>query len=358
MYRKLQIIAVLPFIAFFSGCDKEIPESRAVVWFTKPVPTVEALRLASDQRLKVVYLNQPLSVGDDTLTIFHSVNVNASVASIQKDWQEQYEGFLQDLATTADTLNDEESRNYLERLKSAREQAKNLMVNGMTVIGSQSAINALKGKSDIVESIMIRDNDQPLEMEDSEALNANKNRQVLNAAIDPNTWVPNGGGVNIAPGAYGGRFVYHTMLWFNVTGFSSGSTYEHDFFLNNSPSSSLGPGTYLNRNQDYSGIPLVTYAVSNLPQPYLDTRFQDPSYIVAYTIGSAYARGILTNSQYYTYILTPNGDANRDNAALVAQLGYRNPSWCYSTWCSFGLQNFNLFNFWSISVPSGFSWRR
>lgn len=76
-----------------------------------------------------------------------------------------------------------------------------------------------------------------------------------------------------------------------------------------------------------------------MPSSYLDTRFGDPDYVKAFTIGSADADSLQPATFYYYYIRTPNGDANSDNGYLLAQIGHRVPSGCYTTWCVFGVQD-------------------
>lgn len=108
-----------------------------------------------------------------------------------------------------------------------------------------------------------------------------------------NLWVPSRGSIHVQPSVVQGeRYVQNRMSWdtaARLSAFGSTSTYEHDFFLNDSDSSIYGPGTYLSDAQDLVGIPIVSHWSSDLPQPYLDTRFGDEDYIKAYTIGSAEA---------------------------------------------------------------------
>lgn len=158
-----------------------------------------------------------------------------------------------------------------------------------------------------------------------------------------NLWVPNRGSIHVQPSVVQGeRYILNRMSWDTATrlsAFGSTSTYEHDLFLNDSDSSLYGPGTYLSDAQDLVGIPIVSHWSSDLPQPYLDTRFGDEDYIKAYTIGSAEADSLQPVAFYYYYIRTPNGDADIDNGYLLAQIGRRVQSNCYTTWCVFGVQD-------------------
>lgn len=140
-----------------------------------------------------------------------------------------------------------------------------------------------------------------------------------------NLWVPSKGSIHVQPSVVQGeRYVQNHMSWdtpARLSAFGATSTYEHDFFLNDSDSSIYGPGTYLSDAQDLVGIPIVSHWSSDLPQPYLDTRFGDADYIKAYTIGSAEADSLQPVVFYYYYIRTPNGDANIDNGLLCCNHG-------------------------------------
>ncbi len=187
-----------------------------------------------------------------------------------------------------------------------------------------------------------------------------------NTNFTPNTWVPTNGTVKVYPSAYAGeRYVENKFYWGGATRLTAfaqavNSTYEHDFFLNYSSESTYGTGTYLTLEQTGQYTPWITFWDTNLPRPYLDTQFGDLSYVIAYTIGSAEARGIQPWIMYTNYIRTPNGPATRDNGALSAQLGARNPSTCFTTWCSFQTQApVNIYGFWNLDpIPGTFDWAR
>lgn len=97
------------------------------------------------------------------------------------------------------------------------------------------------------------------------------------------SWVPNRGTIYIYPSVIQGeRYVENRMRWdtaSRLSAFDWYSTYEHDFLLNDSNNSGYGPGTYLSDAQDYLSVPIVSHWVSDLPRPYLDTRFGDPDYV-------------------------------------------------------------------------------
>lgn len=178
------------------------------------------------------------------------------------------------------------------------------------------------------------------------------------------SWVPDVGRVRAYNSSYGtnNRFVYHQFKWSEKRRpFGNWYTYEHDFFLNDYPESTL-PGTYLSKAVNYWGFPLVSYWSSNLPYAYLDTRYLDDfgvqgsNYELAYTIGSGNAHSIHENKWYYTYLRMRKGSANRDNAKLNAQLGTQIPVGSTSVWNSFGVANYLLVYAWNISLPGTTYW--
>lgn len=224
-----------------------------------------------------------------------------------------------------------------------------LRVVSMVVQGEPKAINELASGIDGIVRIEIAPQHR-----DSEALNRS---QIL--WVSPNTWLPNRGRTIVRPGNSQDteRYVHQTMIWTDVSGFGSNSAYEHDFFLYN-----YDGRTYLSREQLPNGIPKVNYWGSNLPRAYLDTRLFDPAEEIAYVVGCADGDAIQANTWYWSQIRTKPGDANTDKAKLFGQLGHRNPSWCYSTWCVFADQTEPIVgswsNPWAISVPVDLWWTR
>ncbi len=166
-----------------------------------------------------------------------------------------------------------------------------------------------------------------------------------------NIWVPNVG--NVTTGDYTStiRFAYQRMRWQNDNPFTRWYTYEHDFFLNNY---SNDRGTYFSRSQNSQGFPICSW-FTNLPSPYLDTRFGDNSNEIAYTIASGDAYKIDEREWYTSTIRVKKGDVNRDVGKLTAQLGTQIPVGCTSSWCSFPVANIRLITAWNIDLP-GTDW--
>ncbi len=177
--------------------------------------------------------------------------------------------------------------------------------------------------------------------------------------VSSSTWMPSQGDVHVHPSSYAGeRYVTNWMKWNDVAGFGSNSTYEHDFFLNDSDNSKYGPGTYLSDAETWNGIPNVSYWSTSLPRPYLDTRTTDPDYLKSYTVGCSDGDALAADVWYYTYVRAANGDAEIDNGFLQGELGHREPSWCYeSTWCVQGDNHVNIYPPYDIDpIPGDFYW--
>ena len=180
---------------------------------------------------------------------------------------------------------------------------------------------------------------------------------------DPVAWLPSGGSVETGQLSNTERFVRQELSWINTSGFSEDSTFEPDFALNASDGSREGPETYLSNGEQFgTRLPEVHYFQSNLPDPYLDVRFQDDGYLYYYTVGSGRAADIQPNTDYYTLIVTDHGEADRDQGALSMQLGHRSEALCGAgvTWCSFSNEIFAIVPMgndgWTIEVPGTFRW--
>ncbi len=348
---------------------KEAHSRTAQVEFAAPVLLEEVLRTAERHSLIAVQIQHRFSIGQQQFVGFFPIPKNNSPEEIRAKWFDAYRAFLQDMADTANKVEVKATLGWSAQqtlgdisgqFKTALAKVKlaELKADGMIVKGDMLAIETLGRSSSLIENMDIA---PVISSQSSLDAQYHDQRDVTSAAsvVDWERWLPEGGSVETGPSSSGGRFVQHYMFWDDVSGFPSNSTYEHDFFLNNDPASMLGPGTYLtDRESPITRFPNVLYAASNLPTPYLDTRFEDPGYELAYTIGSANAELIKAYTWYWTYIRTENGTTNRDNAKLNGQIGHRSPSWCTSVWCSFGDLTVSIIPAWKIAVPSGMSWQK
>ena len=157
----------------------------------------------------------------------------------------------------------------------------------------------------------------------------------------------------------GERYALQYMEWDNNY-FASDETYEHKLYLYN-----YDGDTYLNGDSSvYPGcFPTLTYAATtwgSASKPYIDTRLAESGTgcetdELSYTIGAAQADAISTNTTHYTYMRTTYGGDSTDDYKLQAQVGFRNPSSCYSTWCAAKYKIYNLISAWE-DVPASTPW--
>ena len=173
--------------------------------------------------------------------------------------------------------------------------------------------------------------------------------------------VPTSGISYFYPDSAGGRSVEQHMTWPSTANFLPDQTYEHKVYLYNYDRKTYLDGTSTAYPHCY---PNAVYAVTSWPgtsYPYLDTRFSAGFTSceideLSYTIGAAQANVLLPNRDYFTYIRLANGNDTTDKFKLQAQVGYRNPSSCYTTWCSAKYKIYNLIPSWSTAVPGTQSW--
>lgn len=158
----------------------------------------------------------------------------------------------------------------------------------------------------------------------------------------------------------GERYTQQNMTWANNY-FASDETYEHKLYLYNYDGKTFLNGASTAYPNCY---PTLTYAATSwgsASKPYLDTRFAEnlvscESEELSYTIGAAQASAITTNTAHYTYMRTTYGNDSSDTFKVQAQVGFRNPSTCYTTWCSAKYKIYNVIPSWNTAAPGTKSW--
>jgi|GEM_PF-3155899 hypothetical protein len=153
---------------------------------------------------------------------------------------------------------------------------------------------------------------------------------------------------------------YISWMKWNNRNFGTNDTYEHEVYLYNYDDSvSSNRKTYMTKSGTGSPncMPTVQYAASNLPSPYLDTRLDQNGSCdhsgneVSYTIGTPVASSLSNTAMYFTYWQTDEGALYKPIFKVQGQLGYRLPSNCLTTWCSFKSTTLKL-----IPVNNSGSW--
>lgn len=335
------------------------PSQQALVHFIEPITVEKALEEATHYGLQVLMLQHSILVMEQDIQGGYFPEPTMSA----KEHAQRYKQILTEslsllilIDDAKETLayEDKQMQDAWQRHITALELAQaHLEQHGLGIVSM-----VIQGEADSIDKLAIDSSLlKGVEFIPSTEVEPHNQQQIM--WVDPNTWLPNRGRTIVRPGNSQDteRYVHQTMIWTNVSGFGSNSTYEHDFFLNN-----YDGKTYLSRAQGANGIPTVTYWGSNLPRAYLDTRFGDPAGEVAYVIGCADGDAIQANTWYWSQIRTAKGDANTDKAKLFGQLGHRLPSWCYTTWCVFPDQTEPIVgswsNPWAISVPVDLWWTR
>ena len=350
---RLRLCLVLLAAVGLSGCESSVvepvaDEAEVEIRFLHHLSVTEAVSGARDLGIQSLQLQGKFVIRGDSVTDLFTPRIGSSPTEIEAQWYAAQNQFLKDLL-------DLPSGELYSPYDLTESDLASGLQNGMPTV------SALLGMSKISSA------EVSARFGNNAVISASPNVAELlgiGPAPDPSTWVPAYGSVTTGASSSTERFVHNTMVFSETSGFGERATYEHDFFLNNHPGSELGPGTYLS-SAELGGIatyrvPVTTYVASNLPAPYLDTRYTDSPSELAYTIGSAYARAIVKNHVYWTYIRTTNGSASQDNAKLMAQFGERRPDWCMTTWCSFGSPQNGLYRLvqgdWPIPVPGTTRW--
>ena len=297
-------------------------------------------------------LESEFSLKNEAIHDFYTVNSGNKGKNIKADYIKNRKAFLMD------------TKKSMKASDFNTKNVEDLLITKITVNGKKSNIDNLKkgltGKVNI-------ESDQPVFIPTGSAktspfIAGGTSTAVMAASTSLAYLAPNSGTSYFYPSSSGGRYVQQNMKW-NAIYFSWDQTYEHDVFLYNydnqtylNSSSSAFPGCY----------PVTLYAATSWPsaaKPYIDTRLSENLVScekdeLAFTIGVAQASALQANVDYYTYMRTTSGNASSDKFKLQGQIGHRNPTNCYTTWCSWGNESINLVPAWSSLVPGTKSWVR
>jgi parallel beta-helix repeat protein len=167
-------------------------------------------------------------------------------------------------------------------------------------------------------------------------------------------WWPSSGtiqtGPSYRPGYTGQRYIYQTFIWpqqriddlKDCDSHFKNSTYEPDAVFDN-----YDGLHYFGQKRSWA---------SNLPRKYSDTRFSDNSNEPTYTIGSGDYFKLVGGKRYYTLMRMAAGNATTDRGKVQAQIGVRQPSFCYSTWCINSRKTEPVIPAWQLDVPGYATW--
>ena len=336
----------------------------ADIIFKTPTTIQNVFSLARQSGLKVTTLESDYKVGSEWHHDFLPTNSSTENAvEVEKRYQENRAGFLQDFIDNKQTLSKSEQKEYASTINNmkatlADKSYKTINISKATATGTPVSINQITlNKNVLIEAIT--DLSNPFKIKTIVPKITNQ----IQTNTSSQTWYPNSG--KSVTGKYKDsktlRYVEQHMKW-NKIKFQSNETYEHEFMLDNSDGK-----TYLNSQSTPYPLcfPVYVYAETNWPaksKPYIDTRLKDnllgcEDYELEYSMGVAQANQLSANKDYYTYYRAKKGNANSDWFKVQAQLGYRLPPTCYSVWCSFGRNNgHQLLQKFNPTVPGTKSW--
>lgn len=331
----------------------------ANILFSQPLSLKEVLDVASDNALKPIFLEHDFTIPGRKKSVgFIPVSDGIAAADLEAKAKDAHRTFLLDMAVDK---NNGESAVFTQ----AAEKTGDIKIARMTVQSNGKVLDTLKGKDARIQEVQIR---KPESVRSRLQSFMRGIVETTIAAVDQETWVPEYGKVQTGDSSTEGeRYVWQKLHWDDASGFAVSDTYEPDFFLYNYDGTN--GKNYLDKRETSGSFPVMAYASSDLPSAYLDTRAMDPTNSLgernelAYTIGSSNADTITTGYTYITYIRTAKGQASTDKGKLQSQRGYRSPSWCYTTWCSFGYENDSTSRYkpvtsWTVPVPGYLEWRK
>lgn len=336
-------------------------DQTANILLFQPLSIEQALDVASDNELQPMLFEHEFIIPgrEKQFTGFISVSEEANAEEMTTKAKDAHHAFLLDVAAV-------ESGAEATAFRNAAEMPSDIAVVRMTVRSKAKGLETLKDTDARVKDVQIR---KPEGMKKRLQSFLRGTVETAIAAVNQEIWVPEYGKVwtgnsNVA----GERYVQQKLHWDSVSGFGVYDTYEPEFSLYNYDGTN---GTsYLNKSELWNELPVTTYAASDLPSTaYLDTRSGDAYNSrgerneLSYTIGTSRADDIVIGFTYLVYLRTKKGQAVKDKGKLQSQRGYRSPSNCHSTWCSFGYDSDLMARYkpvpsWSVPVPGYLEWRK
>ncbi len=335
--------------SFVNAAEQEQQGSPYVVLFPKPTTVQAALQASRANGLEIESVQDTFSVGGVPTTDFYYLHGNKrDSASIVQDYRDARREMLADMRTQLKEIGSPpgaRARTVAEMTASV--DADVINVESVTVRGRESNVNllasTLKG-----------------EIKNSRASKNDLSTAFLAASPAISTWAPKQGWLYTGVSSTAGqRYATNYMWWNDVSGLTANSltTYEHDLVLNN-----YDGQTYFDASENIYKQPKMTYASSNLPSAYIDSRALDNRSELAYTIGSGAGASIQANTTFWynTYFRILPGNTNADTAKVNGQLGRKDPSCIiipFAT-CVFPMATTVLAPAWTHPVPGTKSWVR
>jgi hypothetical protein len=362
-YKKIFLFGILSFVIvaavsvpFFAKGKVSVTAITQTVKITLNTPiSLDAFIVATkNYSLNGIILESSFMFSGEAIQDFYVVNTQNGSKNIKEDYIQNRKALIADVKGAKKlSLDDEKSIETVLVLKA-------------TITGEKSNIDGIRNQMKI--SKVDIDSEQAATVSRANGKTRPRKANLLDdgaitiaAQTQPMYLsLPTSGTAYFYPSAYGGRYTQQNMTW-PANYFAPEETYEHKVYLYNYDRKTYLDGTSTSYPNCY---PTTTYAATTWPTasyPYLDTRLAENLISceideLSYTIGAAQANAIPANVNHYTYIRTANGNDISDKFKLQGQVGYRNPSTCYTTWCSAKYKIYTIIFSWSTAVPGTQSW--
>ncbi|MFH1171066.1 MAG: hypothetical protein V1778_00825 [bacterium] len=326
---------------FLSGCGKEEATSPIVseqqsagpqfltLQFDHSVTFVELADLALAKKLSV----EEIRLEFDGFTSGYTVE-GRDLRVLEADFYQQHETFLRTMmkpsSAIVETLSTKGFMPFATLLeKSVRHDVPISIVTFRTPVSDQ--IRSELG-AELREDVVVLQNNRPMP-------NGSQENDDPNIAAPQSMWHERWapyGGTSEVPRSY----TYQSFKFNNMQDFSGGNrTYEHETQI-------------YNRNYaNYGG-----YWATSMPYGYKDTQFGDT--MDNFTVGTYRADRLSAYTWYWTYMSLSRQSASSAVCKIRGQIGHRNPSWCYSTWCVWADATTYPGQLASLTLPNyGFCWQ-
>jgi hypothetical protein len=324
--HKARIIcAILTALMIFSAGAAQTDQSRGadqkqtgskeqfVIQFSDPLSPAEVIDLVKRTGVtpKELLFEFP-GEQDDVITAGYVLNAGEDVGSALQSMVKKHKAFLkeglsslnEELSTDSDSVVTTSTKKLKKTFEKMLDDAqkgnfklKGLKATGGPEVAKLAAIRRIKSVDKVLESERRPDRGEAIEP------------LFVPASYSHESWAPYYGTAKVNQG-----LSFQTFFFNNRSAFSSISTYEHETQIYNR-----------------SFADFANYWTSNLPSAYLDTSFRDT--IDNFTIGTARAANLQNFTKYFTHIALKAGSATTATVRIKGQKGYRDPSWCTSTWC-------------------------
>lgn len=349
------VVAVIAALFFANGRVSAAASNQTVkITLNAPISLDAFIAITANHPLDGIILESSFMFGEEAIQDFYVVNTKDGSKNVKKDYIQNRKALIADLKGIKELSSDD------------AKSVETILVSKATIIGQKSSIDGIRNRMEVskvdvageqtvaVSRVSGKVKLKEVSLFDDGAITIAAQTQPMYLSL------PTLGTAYFYPSAYGGRYTQQNMRW-PANYFAPEETYEHKVYLYN-----YDRKTYLNgASTSYPNCyPTTTYAATSWPAasyPYLDTRLAENLISceideLSYTIGAAQANAIPANVDHYTYIRTANGNDTFDKFKLQGQVGYRNPSTCYTTWCSAKYKIYTIIPSWSTIVPGTQSW--